>query len=191
MRLCRVVGEMSLAAMLCGCIPSLRPLYTEKDIMFDPSLVGEWGARRSNEILKFEAFGDNEYKLTYIDRKGKRAEFKVHLLKIKGHMFLDLLPINFGLKSDVYLTSIIPAHTFFHVEQIEPTLRIRALDYDWLEPFLAENPKAIAHEKLEESGMIVLTAKPKELQQFVIDHLDTEGAFHDFGEMTRTQPGDG
>ena len=28
--------------VLMGCIPSLHPLYTEKDLVFDESLLGEW-----------------------------------------------------------------------------------------------------------------------------------------------------
>ena len=40
------------------------------------------------------------------------------------------------------------------------------------------------HERLEDQT-ILLTAKPKELQTFIIKHLDTEGAF---GEFTDMQP---
>jgi hypothetical protein len=38
-----VLVAVGIAVMAGGCIPSLHPLYTEKELVFDPSIVGVWG----------------------------------------------------------------------------------------------------------------------------------------------------
>jgi hypothetical protein len=42
MRIRAMVAALCIAAGMVGCIPSLHPLYTEKDLVFDSSLLGTW-----------------------------------------------------------------------------------------------------------------------------------------------------
>ena len=42
MRTLQPIAMLGLALGLTGCVPSLQPLYTEKDTVFDPALVGVW-----------------------------------------------------------------------------------------------------------------------------------------------------
>jgi len=30
------------AVLLCSCIPSVNPFYTDQDVVFDARLLGEW-----------------------------------------------------------------------------------------------------------------------------------------------------
>jgi hypothetical protein len=62
-------------------------------------------------------------------------------------------------------------------------LKFATSDYDWLEKFLKENPKALAHHV--ESGRIILTADTRDLQKFVLKHLGTNELFKEYVEMTR------
>ena len=34
---------LALAILMCGCVPSLQPFYTDKDLTFDSNLLGVWG----------------------------------------------------------------------------------------------------------------------------------------------------
>jgi hypothetical protein len=47
----RYVVLLALLACLTGCVPvdSLNPLYTEKDTVFDESLLGEWIGPDAND----------------------------------------------------------------------------------------------------------------------------------------------
>ena len=83
------------------------------------------------------------------------------------------------------VASLVPAHLFLKVEQIGPVLRIAAMDPEWLKEFLAKNPKAIAHEKLDDR--IVLTASTADLQKFLLDHAQ-EKLFGDSADLKR-KPG--
>ena len=78
---------------------------------------------------------------------------------------------------------LVPAHSFILVENIEPELSMRVMDLAWLDEHLEQDPDAIAHARVEDR--IVITAPTEVLQRFVLDHLDTEGAFSDASRMSR------
>jgi hypothetical protein len=173
--------------ILAGCIPSLQPLYTEKDLIFDPSLVGAWSD--SKETWLYEKDGEKAYRLTYTDADGKKGEFQAHLLKLGDWKFLDLYPDEAGLKSDnrndFYNFHYVPVHTFFKISQISPVLQMSVLKGEWLEELLKADPKAIRHEEVKDR--VVLTASTKELQAFVLQHARTEAAWGDPSDLRRVE----
>jgi len=175
---------LGLLLVMTGCIPTLHPLYTEADLIFDPSLVGEWTGKDGKETWTFTKSTEKEYKLLYVDEDGKKGEFDVNLLKVKDNQFLDFFPLEPSLKeNDFYKAHLLPVHTFMRVQQIEPTLQLVMLKLDWLEKFLKENPGAIRHEK--EGNRILITAQPKELQAFLIKHEKTADAWSESDPLTR------
>lgn len=164
-----------------GCIPSLHPLYTEEDLVFEPGLIGQWTEDDSKEIWVFSKVNSDEYKLVHTDKDGIHGTFSAHLLKIKGNMFLDLFPeINGSSKKEnsFYKFHFYPVHTFLYVKQIEPTLQMCFPNPEWIEKLIEENPKAIRHEVVEDD-VIILTAGTKELQAFWLKHFETKEAFCD------------
>ncbi len=170
---------------LIGCIPtSINPLYTMKDLVFDPVLIGVWSETGdSKETWAFEKSGDTEYKLVYTENDGKTGHFEAHLLKLGTTRFLDLFPDESGIeemdRSGFYKVHLLRTHSFLKVTQIEPALQMAPLDLKWLREFLGKNPKAIRHHKSGEGddAQIVLTDSTPELRKFVENHLKTEGAF--------------
>ena len=181
---------VALAALcgMAGCLPtSINPLYTDKDLAFDPALVGVWSDKDdSKETWTFEKAGEKSYKFVlYAENDGKAGQFEAHLLKIGDTRFLDFFPDESGIaemnRSDFYKIHLVRTHSFLKVSQIEPTLQMTPLDLKWLREFLGKNPQAIRHEKIGDGddAQIVLTASTAELQKFVLTHLKTEGAFGD------------
>jgi hypothetical protein len=85
--------------MLTGCVPvdSLNPLYTDKDIVFDESLLGEWVAMDANEKggVKFIKEGNDAYLIVSMDTDANGEQqntfYDAHLLNIGGQKFLDVL----------------------------------------------------------------------------------------------------
>jgi hypothetical protein len=174
-----------LALALGGCVPSLHPLYTDKDLIFDPALLGQWSPADGQGSWTFRKTGEKEYQLDAIDKDGKRGRFQVHMVKLDGRVFLDLFPMERTQKEDdFYELHFVPTHTFFRVKQIEPKLQMAYLDPEWIGKYLPEHPDAIRHEKVH--GGAVLTAQPKELQAFVLKHQ--KDGFHDMDPLTR-KPG--
>lgn len=175
---------------LTGCVYSIHPLYTEKDIIFDPALIGEWSEKDSNETWTFTKKAETDhtpnmsYNLVYLDEKNRAGKFIVHLVKIKGKLFLDIFPDTSELKeNEYYKFHLFPVHTFMQVKQIEPTLQMAALDSGWVEKHLKVNSKAISHE-MTDNG-IIFTAITKELQTFILKCEKTKDAFGEFSNMTK------
>jgi len=169
---------------MAGCIPSVHPLYTEQDLIFDPALVGEWADKEGKETWTFTKNGEKDYKLIYVDREGKAGMFVVHLLKVEDRRFLDFYPDDPELKqNDFYKAHLLPVHTFMRIQQGEVTLQMTMLKPDWIKKFLRDNPDAVRHEKMDDT--ILLTAQPKELQAFLIKQEKTADAWDECSPLTR------
>ncbi len=167
-----------------GCIPSLHPLYTENDIVFDGGLVGEWSEDNARDTWTFAASSTNRYSLVHIDRNGNPGRFDVVLAEIGGHLFLNFFPETpTDLKNLFYRYHLLSIHTFAHVQQIEPTLQMRFPDPEWLEEHLKEHPDEIRHEVVGDG--IILSATTEDMQTFWLQHLSTDGAFGDASNMKR------
>lgn len=194
MKILKTFTVITLLAVLSGCIPSLHPLYTREDLIFEPSLVGKW-QNEDKETWEFQKDGDKKYKLIVTD-DGKKGEFEANLLKLKGIknpeyknvMFIDLYPERSIFKKsempEIYQAHLLPVHHFLLVTQIEPELKMYVLDYDWFDDYIKENPGAVEYEKLEDGG--VLTADTKELQKFMVNLINNKvDAFEEMDAMKK------
>lgn len=175
-----------LAVLLGGCIPSLHPLYTDKELVFEEKLSGIWS--NGEQIWKFE--GDSEkksYKLLTVNEDFKKGEFTAHLVKIDKMLFLDLFPKEPKLQAPAfYKFHLLRVHTFIKIEQIEPILKMRAMNPEKLGRMLENDPNLIKHE-IVQKDRIVLTASTKDLQQFMKKHASVENFFGDASDFKRLQ----
>ncbi len=178
------------ALLLSGCIPSLNPFYTDKDVVFDPRLLGEWQMKESSDepqLWKFERGDDKAYKLTVIEKDSKRGEFNAHLFKLKQEFFLDLIPGNCEYatnQADLVAFAMYPGHLLVRVSQLEPELKLAFFDFDWLKKHLEANPKALAHQ-VEQKDRMLLTTSTRDLQRFVLKHLAEGELFEEAVTMVR------
>ena len=167
---------LGLLLSLSACVPSLHELYTEKDVIFEPALLGEWVEAKpqseSAPTLTFIKTADKEYELVSAGEK-ERLSYVAHLVKLGDKVFLD---VKDAPSVDCH-TLAVPIHMFFLVSQTEPTLRMWDFNDKWLEKFLEKNPAALNHESVDRD--MILTASTKELQRFVLRHLNTKDAFTD------------
>jgi hypothetical protein len=182
----KLVGIGALALVLTGClVSSLHPFYSDRDVIFDPGLVGEWAKDAdSTERWVFERVGEGDsYRLTYTEG-AKSSVVLAHLFKLQGQMFLDLLA---NPTADESPFPTIPSHSLMRVDQIGPVLRMKELDLEWLSRLLEEEPKALQHTFVSEGQdqRLVVTAETQELQQFVLRHLEVEKAWGEGVELRR------
>jgi hypothetical protein len=179
-----------LAVLLGGCVLSLYPLYEKNDLIFEKKLLGTWAENGSRETWQFErGKGENYYKMTLTDKKGKKGYFDVGLGKINDIMFFNVFPQEPELKEiDYYKFHILRAHSFIRIEQIEPTLVMRLMNPDKTKEMLKNDPNLIKHEIVQDR--IVLTASTKELQKFMKAHANDEGLFSKLNKLKRVQTKD-
>ncbi len=180
---------LGAVALMCSCIPSVNPFYTEKDLITDPRLPGTWQDNETNgdsSVWKFEFDGTNAYNLTISESKGRTGEFSAHLFKLGSENFLDLIPLSCDYATNqagLVGAAMIPGHLLMYVSSLSPTLHLALCDPDWLKKHLAKNPNTIAHRDYE--GGIFLTADTRDLQKFVVKHLGKDELFSDGGDLTR------
>ncbi|MFH1372373.1 MAG: hypothetical protein ABII79_01045 [bacterium] len=182
-RLTFIAAVMALL-WLAGCIPtSLHPLYTEKDLVYEEALVGRWVEEGTTDTVFFVRDGARNYTMTMTE-DSVRLEFSAHLFKIDDNLFLDLSPESDNLKLPGFLKEhLAPMHSFYRVEQIEPTFKLSGLSEDWLRDYLEANPEVIGH--MATDYHVILTAPTADLQAFISKHVDTEGAFSEETEFRK------
>ena len=177
----------AVAVLLASCIPSINPFYTDKDVIFEQRLIGIWQEKDKADdpqIWKFEEEKDKAYKLTVTEKEGKQGEFQAHLFKLKQDYFLDIIATEIGTNvADLTTASLITGHLLLRVPQIEPELELAGFDFDWLDKYLKEHPKALAHHR--DDDRFFLIAETADLQSFVLKHLAEGELFGKPGAMVR------
>lgn len=180
-----------------GCVVySFYPLYTEKDLFPNDILTGVW---MDDEGTQWDFIHPNigkkelgmvdstSYYLVVCDKDSLVSKFNVHIVELGDHYFIDFYLDEFMSGDELALADfhIIPVHTFAKLEIKENQLHINWFDQEWLEDLLKENKIRIHHEQTED--IILLTAKPKELQKFVTKYVNSEEAFKDGMEAILTR----
>jgi hypothetical protein len=169
------------AALLGGCVvTSIYPFYTEKDLVYDPALLGKWSdaaeTNASAEYVSIERSGDKGYRITVFASETNTIE--AHLFRLRQQLFLDTFPTNRSL-------DFVPVHQLSKILSTAPELKNANLNYDWLAKLLEKNPGEIRHMVLaEKSGeqtdkRIVLTADTAELQQFLLKYHDNTNTWNE------------
>ena len=182
MKATSVVGLALAAAFFGGCVVHcIQPLFTGREFITFPGLAGTWVQKEDDgKEVGAWAFAENErqYKLVHTDEKGRKAIFNVAAGKIGTNVFLDfslLDPLPGAELNDLAGAGLIAPHAFVKVVKTNDALLLVAMNYEWLEKHLAENPKAIAH--TVQDKRVILTASTTELEAFVARHAHDEKAF--------------
>jgi hypothetical protein len=179
----KILIALAMVFIIVGCVPSLHPLFTEKELVFEPVLVGTWLEEKEEDIWTFQKSGHNAYELIYT-RDGNPSKFAAHLIRLGKFLFLDIYPKDPEIKTnDFYKIHLIPAHTFLRIWIEKDGLRLAMLSKDWLEKMMTQKKINLPHERLDK--LIVLTASTKALQEFVLKYADDSKAFSERGFLHR------
>ena len=180
-----MTGLITALLFLAGCVvTSIYPYYTEKDLIFDPALLGKWveigAASQPAAYAQIEQSGKKGYWATIFGADGTNS-VELHLFRLKQQLFLDSCSTNRSLDT-------VPVHQVSKIMEIEPVLKTANLNYGWLVKLLEKNPKAIRHTVLHNpgevrGGRIVLTADTKELQRFLLKYLNNTNAWNPLSEF--------
>lgn len=163
-------GALVLAAV-AGCIPSLNPAYKEENLAFNAQFVGVWTQPNSKAKWNFAKRDDKSYSLSFHDEEGRQSRFVAHLAKIEGILFLDLFPEETkGDANGFYKFHMVPIHTIYLVRETEPGLKLAAIDYKWLDKYLAEHGDEVATATFD--GRKMITAQTEDVQKFLVRHKE-------------------
>jgi hypothetical protein len=180
----RIRCAVMVAVLVSGCVPSLFPLYTDKDQVFDPALVGTWGTKGGEPVWIFQKGPSTSYAMVYTGEGGKTpftsrntsTKFECHLVRIGKSLFMDSFPNGSELPdNDFYKMHLIAGHLFSKVIVKGDELRIVLLNPEWVKEGIEKKKFQIKHEII--SDRILLTASTPELQRFITRYAEDSNAF--------------
>jgi hypothetical protein len=169
--------------LVTGCIPSINPIFEEKDLITDPALVGTWSTSESEdaETWTFETTDTKAYRLTI--RQGEESSLMIaNLVAVGEHRFLDLSPASEAIESTklgaYYRCALVPAHLFPKVTLTNEQLTVQWMDEDWLGELLRKEPAILSHVwRKGKDDALILTAQTAELRAFLLKHAANAEAF--------------
>ena len=98
----RYLVLLALVACLTGCVPvdCINPLYTDRNVIFDPALVGKWvSGNPDDDVLRFDRAEECAYQLVITQKTAsghsRESVFVAHLVGLGGEMYLDVSPTQF------------------------------------------------------------------------------------------------
>jgi hypothetical protein len=166
---------LGLLLTLAGCVPSLHPLYNEKDVVAEPGIVGTWTQENGKDTWTFQKSEEDHYKVVYTE-SGQSGKFEVHLVKLGKFLFADFYPEEPEIGNGFYRGHLLPVHTFARVRLEGDKLQLSMLDPDWLKEMIQQKKVRIPHEVLNDEDF-VLTAATEELQKLVQTYAEDPKAF--------------
>jgi len=79
-----LIGSAACILMALGCVVSDNPWYTDKDLVFDPGLVGNWVGGDDGKLNLVKGTGDS-----YVIKDDDES-IPAHLLKVGSTHYFDL-----------------------------------------------------------------------------------------------------
>ena len=175
---------LMMLLLTTGCIPfSLYPIYTDDTLIFEPALLGSWTDADKSTTYSFISNGEKGYSLIIKNDSDGPAYFEAYFADIGGTVFLDLYPDIRVLGDGDYDGHLIQLHSFYVVEQFEPTLKVLPIYLDWLLAYLQNEPGGIDYEIFNDT--LVFSAETEDMQAFLLGISEDGIGFFRTMEMER------
>ena len=187
-----------LLIFLSSCLTTLHPIFTEKDLAYDPKLIGVWNTENEGKKGKvtinnlatensvelpgnISAIKQKGYFIIYQDENGKVSDqYIAFLARIGKHLYFDYFPAD--KKEDRKLDEFFGAHfvkmhTSYRVEILKDGgFELSQLDGSYVKSLIDEKKIRIRHE-IDADDNTVITASTKELQQYLLKYGDEPSAY--------------
>ena len=194
-----ILGFAFLLIFLSSCLNTLHPIFTEKDLAYDPKLIGTWKID-SNENKRrvvitnlstensidlpgnISSIKQKGYLISYQDENGPTSErYIAFLARIGNHLYFDFYPA--GKKEDLKMVDeffgahFVKMHTSYRVEIMnDRSFELSQLAEGYVTRLIDEKKIRIKHETYADDN-IVITASTSELQQYLIKYSDEPEAY--------------
>ena len=187
-----------LLIFLSGCLTTLHPIFTEKDLAYDSKLIGAWDTENEGKKGKviisnlatenslelpgnISAIKQQGYFIIYKDENGKTSDqYIAFLARIGKHLYFDYYPAD--KKEDRKLDEFfgvhfVKMHTSYRVEILKDgSFELSQLDGSYVKSLIDEKKIRISHETDADDNTII-TASTKELQQYLLKYGDEASAY--------------
>jgi len=192
-----ILGFAFLLIFLSSCLNTLHPIFTEKDLAYDPKLIGTWNTEKQGtkeRVVISNLATENSvelpgnistikqkgYFVTYHDEHGDTKQYIAFLARIGKHLYFDYYPAD--KKGDRKLDEFfgihfVRMHTSYRVEILnDGSFELSQLDGSYVKSLIDEKKIRISHET-DADDNITITASTKELQQYLLKYGDESSAY--------------
>jgi len=193
-----IVSLILFSAVLClaGCLTTLHPIFTGKDLVTDTRLIGNWEKAKDKTKVVYRLPDANEinhlsqalqkeaakiYMVDEIDGQGNlKSTNYAFMVKLGKYYYMDYYPGGEKEResSDHFFAAhYIPMHSIYRIQfKNDNSFNVQRLDGGYLERLIKNKQIRIKHEVMEDGGIFV-TASTEELQQYLIKYSDVPEAY--------------
>ena len=187
-----------LLIFLSSCLTTLHPIFTEKDLAYDPKLIGVWNTEnegKKGKVIISNLASENSvelpgnisvikqkgYFIIYQDENGKVSDqYIAFLARIGKHLYFDYFPADKkeDRKVDEFFgIHFVRMHTSYRVEILKDgSFELSQFDGSYVKSLINEKKIRIRHE-IDADDNTVITASTKELQQYLLKYGDEPSAY--------------
>jgi hypothetical protein len=199
-----IVAIIIMITALSGCLSTLHPLFTEKELVYDPRLLGSWRTGDGDDTAVFEKgtpasfaqlpeplrkLAGKAYIVTFKDGE-ERLKYFAFLTKLGKELYLDYYPCEDEIQlqyDNFYKQHFAKMHSFYRVRFTnDRAFEISEFDEGFLEQLIKNKQIRIRHE-IRFDGNYVITAPTEELQQYVLKYSDVPEAYYSDNNATYTK----
>jgi len=193
-----ILGFAFLIIFLSGCLTTLHPIFTEKDLAYDPKLIGTWktenqdnkgqvvitnlASESSVELPgNISSIKQKGYFISYQNGPGETSKrYIAFLARIGKHLYFDYYPADRkeDEKIDEFFGAhLVKMHTSYRVEILnDGSFELIQLDESYVTKLIDEKKIRISHET-DADDNTVITASTQELQQYLLKYGDEPSAY--------------
>jgi|KBSSwiStaDraftv2_1062776.scaffolds.fasta_scaffold11752_5 hypothetical protein len=193
-----ILGFAFLIIFLSGCLTTLHPIFTEKDLAYDPKLIGTWktenqdnkgqvvitnlASESSVELPgNISSIKQKGYFISYQNGPGETSKrYIAFLARIGKHLYFDYYPADRkeDEKIDEFFGAhLVKMHTSYRVEILnDGSFELSQLDESYVTKLIDEKKIRISHET-DADDNTVITASTQELQQYLLKYGDEPSAY--------------
>ena len=192
--------------LLNGCLTTLHPIFTEKDLVFDPRLAGNWKKSKDSSTALYRqantgdleglspALKRNAARIYIREEKDSRGRTKstsyAFMVKLGKYYYMDFYPADLKtteLAVEFFAVHYVPMHSIYRIKFAgNYSFDIQQLDAGYLEKLIRNKQVRLKHE-VTDDGNYLITAPTAELQQYLIKYSDTPEAYNNDNSDTYTK----
>ena len=203
-----LIGLATTIVSLSGCLSTLYPLFTEKDLVFEPALLGSWSKTSDNSVMIFEKstppdfkdrpslqpLANKSYIVTIKENIDDREKTKDHLddflisrfiaclTRLGNGLYLDMYPVETPTQkqyNNFYKQHYIGLHSLYRIQiKNDHSFDMGQLKEDYLENLINKKQIRIPYE-IGYNGFYIITASTEQLQQYVLKYGQVPEAYED------------
>ena len=187
----------SVVLCLAGCLTTLHPIFTGKDLITDPRLIGNWEKAKDKTKVIYRLPNADEVnnlspalqgeagKIYMLDEKDEQGDIRstnyAFMIKLGKYYYMDYYPASEKERrsaDNFFAAHYIPMHSIYRIEfKNNNSFNVQRLDGGYLEKLIKNKQIRIRHEVMEDGG-ILITAPTEELQQYLIKYSDVPEAYN-------------